>query len=115
MTLPELEKARVTKLLNEFCSKVPDHVKHQVKHSYSIKGNEVILFEDRFTFRKEWVQIPVAKFKYDPKSTCWSLWWPDSKKHFTNYYEEIKGAKSPGIFGSLLDEVERDPMEIFWG
>jgi len=115
MALSELINAYVVKKLDAYCSQVPEHVKNRLKHSYSIRGNDVVLYEERLMMPDKWSKMPVAKFKYDPEKNNWSLWWSDSKDKWHDYYKEIKRSKNPGTFDALLEEIENDSMGIFWG
>ena len=116
MALPEKIKTHAIEAFDEFCEQVPDRIKHQIKRSYSLRGNDVTLFQERYIERhNQWIKMPIAKFKYDEKSDRWSLWWTDSHDKWIDYYQEIKGEKNNGILGTLIDEVEKDTMGIFWG
>ena len=79
MALSEKTKTQVIETFDEFCSKVPDKIKHQIKRSYSIRGNDITLFQERYIEKhNQWIKMLIAKFKYDEKSDKWSLWWADS-------------------------------------
>ena len=54
MALPEFIKVHAVKKLDEYCSQVPEHVKNQLKHTYSIRGNDVTLFEERLMRPEQW-------------------------------------------------------------
>jgi len=115
MAFTEFIKVQITKKLDEYCSQVPEHVKHQLKHTYSIRGNEVTLFEERLMRPEQWSKMPIAKLKYDPEKNNWSLWWSDSKDQWHDYFKEIKCSKNPGTLDAILEEIEKDPKGIFWG
>ena len=115
MALSEFIKAQVKIKLDKFCDRVPAHVKNTIKISYSTRGNDVTLFEERVMMADKWSKMPIAKFKYDTDKNKWSLWWSDSKEKWHDYYKEIKCSKNPGTFDAIANEVDEDPQGIFWG
>ena len=61
-------------------------------------------------FGDDWLELMVARLKYDTDAGKWRLYWPDRNGRF-HLYED----SAPGTVRSLLAEVERDPYGIFWG
>ncbi|TDX51828.1 DUF3024 domain-containing protein [Orenia marismortui] len=113
MALNELMRKRVGKILGEYCdNRIPVHVRDQIKLGYGIRGNNVTLFEERPSFKSdEWVKMKIAQFRYNPEDNKWSLyWWRHTGRWYK--YEEIEANSD---FQVLLDEVEEDPICIFWG
>ena len=48
MALSQIQQARVTKRLTAFCdARVPPNVRDKLRVGFRIKGNEVVLFEER--------------------------------------------------------------------
>ena len=77
MALSEIQRAQVTKRLAAFCdSRVPAAVRNQLRLGFRIKGNEVVLFEERPDFQQpnEWREMAVAKFKYVGTQGLWRLY-----------------------------------------
>lgn len=114
MALSEIQQAQVKKRLAAFCgSTVPAAVRNKVRLGSRIKGNEVVLVEERSAFfaRHEWHASAVAKFKYVSTQRVWRLYcqYRDLRWHA---YEELPAARS---FDRLLDEVAEDATGIFWG
>ena len=67
MALSQIQQARVTKRLTAFCdARVPPNVRDKLRVGFRIKGNEVVLFEERPEFHAsyEWREMEVAKLKY---------------------------------------------------
>ena len=113
MALTELQEAQVHKLLTAFCDRVPARVRDRLRHDFRISGNSVELFEvrPRYDRPSEWMEEPVAKFRYVGTRKVWELYcqFRDLKWH---RYQPRPEAQS---FQALLNEVEKDPTCIFWG
>jgi hypothetical protein len=106
--------ARVSKILDAFCdARVPPEVRDQVDVKYRFEGDTVFLFEHRPAFQRpdEWVEIPVAKFRYFVERQQWALFWSDRNSKW-HRYDLIPASPS---FEDLLQEVDSDPTRIFWG
>ena len=114
MSLPDSTKQQLEQILSPYCEKrIPPHARHQVRMTYSFRGNSVTLIEERPAFGQPetWVKIPVAQFRYDEKNKEWTLYCVDRNSKW-HVYDEIE----PTIdFESLLQEVDDDPTRIFWG
>lgn len=114
MALPELTIKQVERLLSDFCEKrVPAHAKSQVRLSFEIKGDMVILFEDRVGWNdpSKWSHMPVAQFRFNSDKLMWSLYYADRNDNWHLY--QMK--KSQSSFEALVDEVDKDPVHRFWG
>jgi len=114
VALTEIERARLTRRLTAFCeARVPAAVRNKVRVGFRIKGNEVVLFEERPAFHPphEWQEMVVAKFTYIATQRVWKLYCQhrDSRWHS---YEALPRARK---FDTVLDEVAADPTGIFWG
>jgi hypothetical protein len=86
MALMTAQMAVIEKLFSSFCEKrVPVALRSEVRMGYRVKGNAVVLFEERPRFERpdEWHEIPIAKFHcprwpqlllMDPSESCipWS-------------------------------------------
>jgi hypothetical protein len=114
MALSEIQRAQVTKRLTAFCgTRVPPAARDKLRVGFRIKGNEVVLFEERPEFHPpyEWREMLAAKLKYVATQGVWRLYCQhrDCRWHT---YEALPEASS---FAKLLDEVAEDPTGIFWG
>jgi hypothetical protein len=114
MAIDELQKYKVNKLLTEFCdSRIPVHVKKQIKLSFQIRGNYVTLYENRKSYldNTAWIKEKIAQFRYDEETITWSLfWWRHTGKWYL--YERM----NPSLeIKDLINEVNKDPFGIFWG
>lgn len=113
MGIPTLELQAIEIKLQAFCDRVPEHVRDQLLYIYSVKGHEIVLAEKRPAFRSlsEWIESPVAKFKYVASRRVWQLFCRDRNAKWRQYSPLYEAKK----FDELLREVEQDPTCIFWG
>lgn len=111
MALPEPDVARIEKFYEKL---VPAELWNQMRFEHTVRGNSVTLFECRPPWPgdagTEWARIPLAQLRYDPTSQHWTLYWPDRNSRW-HLFELIK----PGTVQKLLNEIERDRTNIFWG
>lgn len=114
MSLPEVIKSQVEKILAPYCaSKVPPDLHHQFRVGFKFRGTSVTLFQERPTFfePKTWVDIVVAQFRYDQKSRKWTLYCADRNSRW-HLYDLVEPTAN---FEALLGAVDADPIGIFWG
>ena len=114
MALPDKIRFKTAEFLSAYCAmRCPAKFKDKVRLRFRFRGNSVALYEERPVFRSPgiWVDIVVAKFRFDPKSSLWTLYCADrnSRWHTSWVFEPSKD------FSDLLAEVEADPTGIFWG
>ena len=60
---------------------------------------------------REWTRFPIARLRYTQATRTWTLYWRDRHLRF-HLYDQLE--PSPDI-GDLLEEIDRDPIAIFWG
>ena len=114
MPLPTLTRQLVEKRLGAFCArKIPPYGRDQVRLGYKVRGNNVTLFEERPIFPKpgEWMDIPIAQFRFSAESGKWTLYCADRNSRWHEYCD----LKSNADLDILLKEVDDDPTCIFWG
>ena len=113
MPLNDSQLHDVEKHLDAYCNTVPAHAQSQVRMGYVVKGNTVILHEERPTFRnkKKWLAFHIAQFRYIRTANKWRLFFRDQHAKW-HIYGRIEDADR---FEKLLKEVEEDPTGIFWG
>ena len=113
MAIPELEKRRVAKILDEFCDRVPVAIRDKLSNLWKVRGNQVTLYERRphWDDPTEFGESPFARFVYDPESNSWTLRCFDrnEKTHIYPGFERVRN------FQDLVDEVRDDPTGIFLG
>ena len=113
MAIPERTRDDVAKLLGEFCeTRVPEHVRDQIRLNFRFEGSVVFLTESRppYDGRGGWTHLDVARFRYFASRREWVLYWPDRNSKWHRY--DLKPWTG---FKRLLREVDDDPTCIFWG
>ena len=114
MAFSELEKKRIEKIFTDYCEKkVPPQYRNELRVEFQIRGNEVSLLECRAPWRGEgdWTRTKVARFKKDPKTETWLLFWADRN----NKWREYSPLSFHARIEKLLDEVEKNENGAFWG
>jgi len=113
MAIPPLELQVVEIKLRAYCEKVPTEVRDRLLHVFFIKRHDVVLAEKRPHWRdpSEWVETPVAKFKYAATQRMWQLFYQDRNLKWRQYEPRFEASN----FEELLQEVDQDPNCIFWG
>ena len=110
--LPELDVVRVQRWCR---ARVPEHVLDQVRVEADVADRHVTIVECRAPWRSdlglEWTRFPVARLRYARGTGLWSLYWRDRNLRF-HLYDRVRATAS---IEDLLDELERDPIAIFWG
>ena len=109
--MDDFTKKRIIKIMDFYTQNaVPDHVKSQIRISYTIRGNNVTLIEERQGFRSDqWVQLPVAQFRLSENE--WSIYWQDSKGKW-HFIDDIE----PNVdFEKQLQIVDEGHNGMFWG
>lgn len=114
MALSDIEKKRIEKLFAYYCDKkIPPQFRNELRAEFEIRGNEVYLFECRAPWLGEgdWTRMKVARFKKDPKTETWLLYWADRNSKWRQYPPLPFHAR----IEKLLDEVEKNETGAFWG
>ncbi len=113
MAIPELERRRAESALRRFADRVPPHIRDRLSYTYRVHGNVITLYErrPRFDKKNEFLELSVARFRFDPTSYCWVLKWADRNDRW-HVYEGFERVRD---FSELIAEVERDPTGIFLG
>jgi hypothetical protein len=114
MAFSEIEQARVSKRLSEYCNaRIPVHVRHELRLGFRIEGHAVVLFEERPAYRPphDWQELPVAKFRYVRTRNTWQLYCQHRDLRW-HTYDRMASART---LDRLLREVDSDPTGIFFG
>jgi len=114
MGFTDLEKQRIKKIVGEYCDhKIPEHARKQIKLFYEIRGYDVKIIESRphFINKDEWTELTVARLKYDTKSMNWQLFWGRASGRWEKY-PNLGPTKN---LHEIIDEIEKDPLHVFWG
>jgi hypothetical protein len=110
--LPQADVARV----RELCARrVPEHARDQVRVEVERGRQTISILECRPPWREdpeaEWTRMPVAKLRYVKTTGLWTLYY---YRH-TGRWERYPLRGPTRRIGELLDELESDPICIFWG
>jgi Protein of unknown function (DUF3024) len=110
--LPQADVER----LRAFCAeRVPAHVREQLRVECEEDPRAVTVVELSPPWREEdgpeWMRMPVARFRYVRSTRLWTLYWHRQ----TGRWERHPFLASNTRIGPLLEELERDPLCIFWG
>jgi hypothetical protein len=114
MAIPTQLRFTIDAQMQEYCArKIPEHVRDQVRMSYTVRGNNVTLIEERRSYADPaiWSKMPIAQFRYDETDRDWLLYCADRHSRWMIY----GAAAQAHDLRELLDEVDRDPTGIFWG
>jgi hypothetical protein len=114
MALPSLTRTLIEKKLKKYCDqRIPAHVKSSIRLIFKIRGNSVTLIEERplFTDPSTWVGLAVAQFRFNRKTSKWTLYCADRNSRWHEYLESEPDEK----IGTLLRHVDEDVTGIFWG
>jgi hypothetical protein len=114
MSFNDIEKQRTKNIVGGFCeSRIPIHAKNQVQLEYEILGNGVKIFECRpyFNNPSQWTKMPIARMKFDSKSSTWTLYWARTTGHWGKY-PDYKPKKK---LESLVKQIDNDPLHVFLG
>ena len=110
--LPPADVARIRTLCAE---RVPDHAHDQVRVELEEDRQAVTIVECRPPWREdhgpEWTRSPIARLRYVGSSRLWTLYY---RRH-TGRWERYPLLGPTRRIAELLDEIDRDPICIFWG
>ena len=107
-------KARNTRRLTAYCDeKVPLRIRDRLVLQFRFENQSVVLLERRPYFRvpNQWIEHPVAKFRYFKARKTWALYCRDRNAKWHKYGLFPWSRR----FDTLLGAVNEDPTGIFWG
>jgi hypothetical protein len=109
--IPDLDLRKIHKYASRV---VPPDFQDQIRMEVDIRGKTVTIVECRPPWGedsgREWTRQGVARMKFDSANNEWTLYWSDSNSRW-----HIFDLISPGSIGEILDEIELDQTNIFWG
>ncbi len=108
--IPEIDIQRIRR----YCAgRVPPQYADQIRIEADVRGRSVTIRECRPPWRPEWgpewTRRPVAQLRYDDATGQWRLFAANRNGRWLVY------PSRPGRVARLLDEIEADPIAIFWG
>lgn len=114
MALLEIDKRRVSKIMDAYCdNRIPVSARDQIRLSYELRGHKLHLIESRQLFQRpdQWVGMKIAQFEFNSETRKWKLYCfdrNDKRMEYPEYNEDTR-------LEALLAEVDNDPTRIFWG
>jgi hypothetical protein len=114
MPFNDNERQLIKKIVGGYCEQiVPAHLKNQVRVFYNIKGYSVTIFQSEPSFPGShlWPDDPIAKLKYDPRTSEWQLF----KRNLSGEWQRYPEFKSTKHLQSVIDEIANDSYHVLWG
>ena len=114
MPIPPIQKQLAVKQIERYCeNKIPLHAQEQIKMKYISRGNSFTLVESRVKWNDDsvWIDMKIAQMRFDNDSMLWRLYYPNRNEKWMVY--EILEPKAE--IQELLDDIDRDPICVFWG
>ena len=114
MAFTELELKRIDKLIGAFCqNRVSERARTQLRYSYRVKGQDVILAEERPRWDKpeEWLTLDFAKAKYVKSRKLWKLYWMRA----SGKWEPYKPSGEHDWLEGVIEAIENDQYGCFFG
>ncbi len=111
-TLPGLDVA----IVRHFCEqRIPPHALDQLRLELEEGPAAITIVERRAPWREdygpEWTSSPIAQMRYSAGSGAWTLYCRDRHERWNRY---PRLPPTPDIT-ALLNEIDGDPTNIFWG
>jgi hypothetical protein len=114
MAFGELELEQIQQTVGEWCKRrCPPYLKDKMRWAYSVKGHDVIIFEQRpwWDNTSEWSETPIAKLKFIRSADKWRLYWMRADLKWHDY----PGLSSSHRLDDLVQEIDADPLACFFG
>ncbi|HBB88254.1 MAG TPA: hypothetical protein DC047_11620 [Blastocatellia bacterium] len=114
MAFTNRELEQIYRMVGSLCEqRVPDHVKHEIRLSYSIANHEVVICEERPLLDQpsEWIALEIAKLRYVRKSDEWQLYWKRASGKWWPY-EPLTRSKT---LAAMIKEIDLDSDGCFFG
>lgn len=114
MPIPAIQKRLAVKQIEKYCeNKIPIHAQSQIKMKYSIRGKSFTLLESRPKWDDDsvWTDMKIAQMRFNSDSMLWKLYYPNRNEKWMEY--EILDSKQE--IEDLLNEIDNDPICVFWG
>jgi hypothetical protein len=109
--IPDLDLRKIQKYAARV---VPPEFQDRIRIEVDVRGKTVTIVECRPPWREdfgpEWTRQGVARMKFETANNEWTLYWSDSNSRW-----HIFDLMSPGSIDEVLEEIERDQTNIFWG
>ncbi len=115
MAFTKTETAHIEDAMAEFLAKhrPPEKLRAKLDIAYRIKGQSVIIYEQRpiWDDSSEIIEEPVAKATYVRRESRWRVYWQRADMKWHYYYPQTEAL----FFEEFLALVEDDAEACFWG
>jgi hypothetical protein len=100
--------------IKRFCAaRVPSELTDKIRIETTVRGQNVTLFECRPPWDGmpgEWTRMPIAQLRYEGEGK-WTLYSQNRSDRWV-LYPELEPHQPVAV---LIDELDQDPVFIFWG
>src|SRR5271169_2733739 len=113
MPFTEFELKYIEKTVGKMCElRSPTHLHDKLQIVFEVKGYDVIVSEKRPRWDDplQWLNMPIAKFKFIKKDKVWKLYWMRKDMKWHSYFEMPNSSKN---LEALVQEVDGDPQGAF--
>jgi hypothetical protein len=113
MPFTTLEVQLIHRVVGEFCDRrIPNHVKDKVRLTYTIKSNEIVIFEERLVDNPSaWMEMEIAKLRYFRGRNEWRLYWKRANDKWWPYETRTKLT----TLEAMVREIDEDSHGCFFG
>lgn len=116
MAIPGPLRSTSVELLDDYCAnRFPEHLRDQVRLSYSIRGNAISILEHRPPWpgssTDDWSDLKIAKLQWDPPTATWSFYRADSHGRWLH----LDDLPPVGDLVIALRTIDQNPHGCFWG
>ena len=115
MGLPEPDVARIEKYCKDASS--PEHADIARIECEVRAGTVTIVEATRMSPERggDWLRVPAARLRFNAAAGAWTLYCFDHDSRAVRYDLWDPDFVQPGTVEGILDEIEADPTDIFWG
>ena len=111
VAVPDLAVAK----LRRFCeSRVPAHLRDEVRLEVDVRGNSMTIADCRPLWLGapgEWTRMKIAQIRYEPETGLWRLYCADRNGRW-HFYDDLEPTTQ---LEEVIDEIDDDPTCIFFG
>jgi hypothetical protein len=94
--------------------RVPDALADEMRVEVEAHGTTITVVERRPPSHPglgpDWTRQRIAQLRFDPGASVWTLWHSDSHQRWHPY--DLPAQSDVQV---LLDEMDGDPVAVFWG
>jgi hypothetical protein len=109
--IPDLDLRKIQRYATRV---VPPNIQDRMRMEVDVRGKTVTIVECRPPWREdfgpEWTRKGIARMKFNSANNEWALYWSDRNSRW-----HLFDILPPGSVDEVIDEIERDRTNIFWG